>query len=48
MGNPFMKAIMDLPGDVDRDLDGFDLAGFVQANNPDTAELWEIAVRFGK
>jgi len=50
MGDPFMKVIMDLPGDVDRDrdLDGFDLAGFVQANNPDTAELWEIAVRFGK
>ncbi len=50
MGDPFMKVLVALPGDVDRDrdLDGSDLAEYVQHNSQGNADLWEMAVRFGK
>ncbi|MBI9088607.1 MAG: hypothetical protein JEZ12_05290 [Desulfobacterium sp.] len=50
MGDPFMKVLVALPGDLDRDrdLDGSDLAASVQNGSPARAELWEMALRFGK
>ncbi len=49
MGDPFTKIMVKLPQDtdLDRDIDGEDLAEFISRTSTDASDLWELARRFG-
>nr|WP_320190163.1 C25 family cysteine peptidase [uncultured Desulfobacter sp.] len=49
MGDPFTRVMVKLPqdSDLDRDIDGEDLAAFVSRSSTTVPDLWELAQRFG-
>jgi len=50
MGDPFMKVMVTLPqdSDLDRDIDGRDIAEFILKKDTTPPDLWEVALRFGR
>lgn len=49
MGDPFTAVMVKLPqdSDLDRDIDGEDLAAFISRTSTIAPDLWELAQRFG-